>query len=926
MSIQYQQLFNLTVLFILGKFFLNLPLSWLEMGVIILFAAAIEHILIYIRDKKITFFSPSWIISGMGVWFMIKTPFLLLYLWLITLSILQKYILRYNWKPIFNPSNFGVCIWLLLFPGYVYVFSEQWWNLWYFSLIFIGLGTYTLYRANKLTLALTYLFFYAVFSYLFITHNVVEVFSILISWALLQFTYFMITDPRTSPVGVVNQVLFSFILVGLLFVLHRTIWVWEGNIFLSLFIVSIFWFFQRVCNIPEKKWYLWSIVILWIMMIWLYMWPKQFQSTSIWELQERTSILSIISPYDIPRDVELYLSNWSTSKVIERPIVPQENTSTHIFTPENHFKEYFSNENPIHLGADYLFASAWISSGDINQDGLLDIIFSKVNKPIAIYLNQWSNNFIDVTSYYFSEIPFWIEQIALVDMDNDSHLDMMVIPSKYREEKKNIIYFYDNNTLRFDTRTPFYFWDGRKSFGWLWFIDLNQDGILDYYLSNGNDNNDPRKWESQYLVPQKDELYISNGRGNWSNRLNDYVGKELGESKYAGMTVQFSDLNRDGIIDLLVWNDVWHPSLTYFWYKLDGLTKFKLIDKDQIEFNCKDSMSYISVDIDNDGFFELWENCISFKNIFTDIAGEFRWAYPINEPDPDTFLSELISVQKWIEVKNINCNAYSNIFIRMICNQKWKKIFSEFNNDKELCESIENIDVKNICLAKFTFQKSNPNDITYDPENFPKQLRKNPLLKWNDKKYVNILKNDELSFSKFSWGAFPYDIDNNGFVDIYVTNGYAHALSRDRNTVLMNYWSHDFKEEWSKLWIGSLEEGRWVIIEDFDLDGDGDIIVNNNFSSPEFFENNFWWDSVQVDLRSTGNYYALWSILELHTDTWIYTRQIINGGSWNTANSSTQSFGIPKGTSILYLKVFWPDNTESIHQNIERNNRYIIYQ
>jgi hypothetical protein len=134
------------------------------------------------------------------------------------MSMLPKYILRYNNRHIFNPSNIGLA-WALLLIGPSHVFSEHlWWAplgapvLVAMAVIFGG-AYWVLRQVKMIALATTFLatFFtliglFAVFgrSYVASWHHgpVGGSFywlTIALSPEVLIFTFFMITDPQTAP-------------------------------------------------------------------------------------------------------------------------------------------------------------------------------------------------------------------------------------------------------------------------------------------------------------------------------------------------------------------------------------------------------------------------------------------------------------------------------------------------------------------------------------------------------------------------------------------------------------------------------------------------------------------------------------------------------------------------------------------------------
>jgi len=116
------------------------------------------------------------------------------------LAIASKYVLTYRGRHLWNPSNFAICLLLLLAPESVAVLSHQWGNglgtnlvIWIFGLLIAG-------RARVLHVTLTYVATFALlaFARVQIVGGPFEAEIAPLTGAMYQlFVFFMITDPRT---------------------------------------------------------------------------------------------------------------------------------------------------------------------------------------------------------------------------------------------------------------------------------------------------------------------------------------------------------------------------------------------------------------------------------------------------------------------------------------------------------------------------------------------------------------------------------------------------------------------------------------------------------------------------------------------------------------------------------------------------------
>lgn len=157
-----------------------------------------------------------------------------------TLAISSKYLLRFRDRHFFNPTNFAVAVLLLLnigsiTPGY------QWGGgttaLW----IVLSMGNMLLYRVRRLALLGSFLCFFTLSALLRATYfgeSFPWAFGLMTGAPFQLFTFFMLTDPRTTPQRPRSQVMFALAVVLVDFTL-RQLRV-PHALFMSLFYVDIF--------------------------------------------------------------------------------------------------------------------------------------------------------------------------------------------------------------------------------------------------------------------------------------------------------------------------------------------------------------------------------------------------------------------------------------------------------------------------------------------------------------------------------------------------------------------------------------------------------------------------------------------------------------------------------------------------------------
>ena len=134
------------------------------------------------------------------------------------LSIGSKYVLRYQGRHLWNPTNFGICALLLLAPSKISILSHQWGNDWGILLAIWSVGLLVVIRARVWHLTVGYLVLFAALAWvrtLFNQHPLLAELGPITGPMYTLFVFFMVTDPRTIVSGRQKQ-LFVLLLIALL--------------------------------------------------------------------------------------------------------------------------------------------------------------------------------------------------------------------------------------------------------------------------------------------------------------------------------------------------------------------------------------------------------------------------------------------------------------------------------------------------------------------------------------------------------------------------------------------------------------------------------------------------------------------------------------------------------------------------------------
>jgi hypothetical protein len=172
----------------------------------------------------------------------------------------------------------------------------------------------------------------------------------------------------------------------------------------------------------------------------------------------------------------------------------------------------------------------------------------------------------------------------------------------------------------------------------------------------------------------------------------------------------------------------------------------------------------------------------------------------------------------------------------------------------------------------------------------------------------------------FAWAACFLDIDNDGDLDIFHTNGYAETIDADNSEVYESLVSRAFvmdetgtyTEEAEALGLDGHTSGRGVVCADFDLDGDIDILelTDSVPNSGRLWENR---------TAAAGNNFLRIKLEGLPPNTEaaggrIYAtigdkrqmREIMIGSNYTSQNPTVQIFGLGGAESVDEILVEWP--------------------
>jgi enediyne biosynthesis protein E5 len=162
-------------------------------------------------------------ITGISVGILIRSPAFWPYALCSAIAITSKYVIRWRGRHLWNPSNFAICVLLLLAPEVVSTLSIQWGNGMAPLLIVWTLGAVITWRVKRFQITATYVASFFVFAALrgIITGHGFLAEAAPITGPMYQlFIFFMITDPKTTVRPKWAQCLVAFLVAAMEMVLR----------------------------------------------------------------------------------------------------------------------------------------------------------------------------------------------------------------------------------------------------------------------------------------------------------------------------------------------------------------------------------------------------------------------------------------------------------------------------------------------------------------------------------------------------------------------------------------------------------------------------------------------------------------------------------------------------------------------------------
>jgi Na+-transporting NADH:ubiquinone oxidoreductase subunit NqrB len=207
------QIGALTALLMYGVFVLRFEVTLLRAALIVGAAMAAQWGLCRAAAwlPHSTFDPRSALISGLSLSLLLRSNHVWVLLAAAVIAVASKFLIRVRGKHVFNPTNFAIAA-LIALTNDAWVSPGQWGSVAFFGFLIVCLGGVVVNRAERSDVTYAFIVFWSAIVIgrsLWLGEPMTIPLHRLENGALLLFTFFMISDPRTTPDSRAGRILFA---------------------------------------------------------------------------------------------------------------------------------------------------------------------------------------------------------------------------------------------------------------------------------------------------------------------------------------------------------------------------------------------------------------------------------------------------------------------------------------------------------------------------------------------------------------------------------------------------------------------------------------------------------------------------------------------------------------------------------------------
>jgi hypothetical protein len=566
-----------------------------------------------------------------------------------------------------------------------------------------------------------------------------------------------------------------------------------------------------------------------------------------------------------------------------------------------------------------LLASCHMDKVDhLENDEMFTLLSSDITQV------DFSNHIIEDNSFNFINYPYVYNGggVSTGDFNNDGLTDLYFTAN----QSANKLYL-NKGDFKFEEVTEAA--GVADTEGWTTgttVVDINNDGWLDIYVCKSGSLRNPKTRENLLYINQ-DGTHFVNQAEEWG--LNS-----------PGFSIQayFMDYDKDGDMDM---------------YLVNHRPDFENNAAVEPDFSAHANSPFTDQLYQNNGkaFVDVTQQAQVMNNAWGLSAsiGDFN-----NDGWPDIYVCNDFLAPDFLYINNQKGGFQEQLSQTMghISMNSMGSDYGDINND-----GYSDFMVAEMCPGDHIRSKKNmPSMSTANfnalvSSNHHYQYMSNSLqLNGGNVTYSEIAQLSGVAKTDWSWAPLMADFDNDGFKDIFVTNGIIKDLSNSdfrnnlkskiqkrekmsleealamipseplQNPIYQNNGDLTFSQRNADWNIKALSFSQGAATADLDNDGDLDLIVNNAQSEAFIYQNNADNNSLQIKLMGPGNNkLALGTKVEIYSNGMRQMQELYLSRGYQSSSSNILHFGLDSLELVDSILVTWPDGQHTVRHKVKAN-------
>ena len=421
--------------------------------------------------------------------------------------------------------------------------------------------------------------------------------------------------------------------------------------------------------------------------------------------------------------------------------------------------------------------------------------------------------------------------------------------------------------------------------------DVNRDGFVDLFITTIT-----RRDRKETIPRSHNLLFLNNGNGTFRDATTAYG---LDQTLSFSTGASFGDFNADGWPDLYVGN-----YFNEYKGKLSVINDNTVVEANQIAR----------------GFLLLNEGGKKFRNVYADYGLDYRgfgfgavFTDFDNDGDQDLFINHDFGYKRTPDM--------------LLENHYPEKSFTDVGKEKGM-------DLRINSMGTAVGDYNNDGLMDYYMTNI--KFNYFMVNQGPGKPFINKAKELGMDFFSISWGANFADFDQDGDVDLFVSNGDLNPNCVPMANFYFENLGNRFEDHARIAGLADYGIGRGSVVFDYDNDGDLDLLVVNqeavlpNYPVPsvtKLFRNDSakgnW---IKIALKGiAAETHGIGSKIEVEAGGIKMIREIDGGGSSHLSqNSVIAHFGLANAVKIDKITVYWTGGNKQTLTNIPANQLITI--